>query len=76
MPKQSLLEQAKHIEVERTGPKAVVTEDDIELVIAWYKDEIRLSQLQKVKGFNSCSAAYSYIAIVSRELYQRSNGKA
>ena len=63
----SLLEIAKAIPA-RSLKQFKYSDDDIELVKAWVRNEIGLSQLQQAKKFASSQAAYSYIALVCREI--------
>lgn len=48
MKKQTLLEKAKEVKIERKISKIIITDEHIELAIAWAKDEIQLSQVSTV----------------------------
>ena len=70
--KMTLLEQAKDFHLPRGRKNTEVTDEDIELVIAWFNGDVQLNQLQKVKKLSSASGAYTFIAITAREIYRKS----
>lgn len=71
--KKTLLEKAKSAKCQGS-PKYKITDEHIELAIAWMKDEIRFKQLNVALGkpVNSGNILYS-VAIWLREAYR--NGK-
>ncbi len=48
MEKETLLEKAKKIIIRESLPKREITDEQIELAIAWAIDEIKLSQFSQV----------------------------
>lgn len=70
---ETLLEQAKKIEVRVGGNKKQYTQytfEDLELVMAWIKDEVSATQICKILGKNKNSGNYLYyIAAVLKKFY-------
>jgi hypothetical protein len=65
----TLLEQAKNIKV-NTNKGSLPSKEDIELVLAWVKNDVTLKQIQLVKKFKSTSYGYAWIAQVLRVYLQ------
>ena len=67
----TLLQKAKGIKV-RQKPRPEITDEHIELAIAWLKSEIGLTQMQKALGFSVISGSSLYkVAMYLREGYKR-----
>lgn len=67
-PKQTLLEMAKSHQVRKTHKK-VFNEEELELVIAWAKNEINLNQILEVTPeLKSQTQVYVFIANCFRNL--------
>lgn len=64
--KQTLLQKAKSITHTR---KTNITEEEIELSIAWMTDEVTFSQVMKVLDSNS-GPTYGILALSIREAYR------
>lgn len=64
----SLLEEAKKIKIKPRNREINI--DQIELAIAWLKDEITISQVSKVLGGRHGNAAYHYLAIGLRQAFK------
>lgn len=61
MKNKTLLEKAKDLKIERgQGLKLAITDEDIELAVAWANGEVSGSQLCQVKGFNSIQKGNMY----------------
>lgn len=69
--KKSLLEQALEIKRGERGLVRDVTDDEIELVIAWLNDEVTSKAIMKVTGLASPNTTMYRIAVVLREAYHR-----
>lgn len=71
MKQETLLEKAKKIEPLR-GMKHLPTEEEIELVFAWVKDEITGKQMCGALKKSSMSGNYLYfVAVCLREAYRQ-----
>jgi len=69
--KETLLEKAKKLEI-RKLKKIEVTEEHLELGLAWMKGEITLSQMNRVLGENKRSGNGLYaVAVWLREAYKQ-----
>lgn len=66
----SLLEEAKKIVVRRKDVNRT-TDEDIELVIAYFDDEITLKQVAEVVNKTNASQVYNYLSVVLREAWRK-----
>lgn len=72
MKGRTLLEQAKEIKVKRSYATGKITGEEIELAMAWMKDDIRLVQINKLLGYRTNTGHTLYkIACWIREGYRR-----
>lgn len=67
----TLLERAKSLD--KHGGDRQITDDEIELALAWLRDEVTLSQIAGAKSGNRrwSTAAYGFLAIALREAWRR-----
>lgn len=68
--KMSLLEKAREIPIRRRGAEGVTVEE-IELALAWMKDEITLTQIARVMNHKGPGTTVSRISILLREAYRK-----
>jgi len=66
----SLLDKAKQIEVNNTTGVYEITDEDIELVIAYFNGEINTVQLRKVTNREGVQV-YSYMVRCLRSAWQK-----
>ena len=71
--KLTLLEQAKLVRANRSYNNGRITDEDIELTIAWFTNDISLKQIMEVKKITNSASAYLFLAMSARELYNRTN---
>lgn len=69
--KTSLLERARKERVKKAVP-AKMTDEHIELALAWAKGEINYTQVRKVLGIPPAST-YSFLALALRAHLERNN---
>ncbi len=75
MAKNSLLEKAKE-PIENRGRKArEYTNEEEELCMAWLNGEISLSQVARAMDIGVVQNAYTFIALCSRQIFQRATNK-
>lgn len=67
---ETLLEQAKKIQQKRKLMKPVVTDEDIEVALAWMSGDITLYQIQKLYGFTA-NIGYCRLSLFLRTAYQK-----
>lgn len=69
----SLLEEALTLEEKVTNRRKVnqYSAEEVELALAWLKDEVTYSTLQVVAELPSGAGAYAFLAIAVREAYRR-----
>ena len=68
----TLLEKAKKISVKKIGRYGEVNKDQIELILAWLKDEINSVQFSKVLHLKSKGGNYLYyVAAMLKRAYKR-----
>lgn len=56
----TLLERAKAIKIRRKT-RFSLNREDVDLVVAYYENELNLHQIMAVKGFSGHSSVYPYI---------------
>lgn len=67
----SLLDQAKKLRVHKNGAKDWYNLEEIELISAWAKGEIKSVQVQKVLKFSGSSQMYEYISHCFKFMMQK-----
>lgn len=66
MKKESLLEKAKKVG-RKNNTKPDITDEHVELALAWARGEVSYSQIKKVLGLTVPSTTYSFLAFSLRK---------
>lgn len=66
----SLLQQAKEIHVKGAKPSCI-TNDEIELALAWLADEVAIVAIAKVMNYKTPGNTLNRLAQILREAYRR-----
>ena len=70
--KQTLVEKAKSLP-RRKG--RTLTEEEVELVLAWLNDEVSIGQVIKAIGATSGASPYVFLAIGCKQIWREANRK-
>ena len=54
-----------------TAKNVRISNEDIDVALAWMKDEITLGQIRKTLGLHTYSATYANFAVNLREAYRQ-----
>ena len=65
----TLLENAKDIKV--TKPRKNITDEEIELAIAWAGDEVTIGQVSTALGYSKTQNTSNFLAMALREAVRR-----